>query len=33
MSAVGQQFPVYNDRMPLQLLAYLRFARVTAGRG
>mmetsp|Transcript_6642 Transcript_6642/g.16505 ORF Transcript_6642/g.16505 Transcript_6642/m.16505 type:complete len:515 (-) Transcript_6642:145-1689(-) len=28
MSADGQDFPVFADRMPLQLLAYMRFARV-----
>jgi len=28
MSADNQQFPVFADRMPLQLLAYMRFARV-----
>jgi len=28
MSADGQTFPVFADRMPMQLLAYMRFARV-----
>ena len=28
MSADSQAFPVFADRMPLQMLAYLRFARV-----
>jgi histone-lysine N-methyltransferase SETD3 len=27
MSADEQAFPVFADRMPLQLLAYMRFAR------
>ena len=28
MSADSQAFPVFEDRMPLQMLAYMRFARV-----
>ena len=28
MSATEQAFPVFEDRMPLQLLAYMRFSRV-----